>query len=605
MCSQIYGHATIPACLANKRPAASSAGTIPSDYSIPQMAKFKIPVEKLKERGVNTGELIQLLELIHAPPGCMGLRSVIPLLLHSANAFARLAPNIPAISDLVALLDRINQHLDLLEGHVEPQGMNVMFGHKIEDYPVYSLFSQGKTIGELVGFAPRFHLVTGILLATIWLSKEPWHPIPRGYASFVANLRKARSHRQYVALSKVNSNVISLPELINSLGSAPHKNSLSNKIRELAIKLQDVLVELEYRNISSNPLGMTSQPWISELQDNEVPVLSQSDILVPVHTEPTQSPRLNSSPSDAVQPVGEQNSGARKKPSARPVRNLFQKEISNPNANTVALAPAMLQAVPQADTPADQPVKPAAIQSLEVLYTNYRTAMDNQRLPWVWDCINKFEIAAIRNILIVNSMLKNATIAEKQGSFLVWLLLATGQTIEQILKFALCDSQDTYGALLTGPIYRRYIHPLPHAFHPNGEQELLLSSHATFVDLQLLPPYPILINELDLNNSKVEILNRHHDIGSFLELDAKAADITVRQFLAKHRTRDMRLLPGRIRNVLGAEIMRASKDPVITHLLSALPTDMPPSGVYYTAYTKEVMERVYREAATRIFGNKD
>jgi hypothetical protein len=569
------------------------------------MANFKIPVEKLKERGIDTDELIQLLELIHAPSVCTGLRSVIPLLSLSANAIARLAPNIPDISNLLSLLDRMNQHLDILEGHVEPQGMNVMFGQNIGNYPIYSLFSQGKTIGELVGFAPRFHLVSGILLATIWLSKEPWHPIPRGYASFVANLRKARSHRQYIALSTVNSNVVSLPELINSLGSEPHKDSFSNKIRELSIKLQDILVELEYKNISSNPLGLTTLPDISKSEESEIPLLSQSDIFGLVLTEPTQSPDLNSRSSEAVKHVAEPNSGARKKPTKRPVRNLFQKEITNPNANTAALAPTIFHVVPQADTPADQPVKLASIQSLEVRYSNYRTSMDNQRLPWAWDCINKFEIAAIREVLISHSMHNDATIAEKQGAFLVWLLLATGQSIDQILKFSLSHNQGNCGTLLAGPIYRRYIHPPPHSFRPNDEQKLLLSSHTNFIDLQLLPPYPILIHELGLKNSKVEILNRHQNIGSFLQLDGKTADITVRHFLAKHRTRDMRLLPGRIRNVLGIEIMRTSKDPVITHLLSALPTDMPPSGVYYTAYTEEVMERVYKEAATRIFGNKD
>ena len=231
--------------------------------------------------------------------------------------------------------------------------------------------------------------------------------------------------------------------------------------------------------------------------------------------------------------------------------------------------------------------------------------MDNQRLPWSWDCLNKFEIAELRAILFSQSTLKNVSIADKQGAFLVWLMLATGQSMEQILGFALSDNQDSYGALLPGPIYRRYIHPPPHAFRPNDAQKLLLSSHANFVDLQLLPPYPTFIYELGLNSSKVEILHRHQDIGSFLHLDEKTADELVRQFLGQYRTRDMRLLPGRIRNVLAKEIMHVSKDPVVTHLLSALPTDMPPSGIYYSAYTEEFVERIYKEAAMRIFGTLD
>jgi hypothetical protein len=32
---------------------------------------------------------------------------------------------------------------------------------------------------------------------------------------------------------------------------------------------------------------------------------------------------------------------------------------------------------------------------------------------------------------------------------------------------------------------------------------------------------------------------------------------------------------------------------------------MPPSGIYYSAYTEEFVERIYKEAAMRIFGTLD
>jgi hypothetical protein len=106
-----------------------------------------------------------------------------------------------------------------------------------------------------------------------------------------------------------------------------------------------------------------------------------------------------------------------------------------------------------------------------------------------------------------------------------------------------------------------------------------------------------------LNSSKIELTKHNQNIGRYLRLDEQAADKAVRQFLEPLRTRSIRLLPGKIRNVLGAEIMRASGDPVVTHLLSALPTDMPPSGIYYTSCSIEVLQRIYKQAVIKIFGD--
>ena len=303
------------------------------------MAHFKLPIEALRKAGINTDQLIQLLELIHANPKSIGLRYAIPILLHSSNAFARLVPNLPAMSDLVSLLDRLNQHLELFEPHLVSQDMNAMFGYKYAEFPVYSLFSQGKLPEERDDFAPRFYLATGLILATIWITKEPWHPIPLGFASFVDSLRKARSHSKWDDLSKVNLDVASLSELVKSLDSENRTNTLSYKIRDLAVNLQDVLAELGLQSVHTSPQGSTFLPQIPESQDKESPLPPQLDIIFPPRTVATLPPHPNSNPSDVSQVVGKRNSATRKKPSVRPIRNLFQKEPSGPNADTAALAP--------------------------------------------------------------------------------------------------------------------------------------------------------------------------------------------------------------------------------------------------------------------------
>ncbi len=339
------------------------------------------------------------------------------------------------------------------------------------------------------------------------------------------------------------------------------------------------------------------------LVSNDEPESSPITLLEnPPSAQPKYLPPHDRRTTVVTQPLKERYSRSGRKLSVGPAFDIFHQQHARPDSNTVALAPDAIHVIPQQDTAADQPAQPAAVQSLEIRYTNYRTAMDNQRLPWTWDCLNRFEIIALRNALKESADLEHSTNSERHGAFLVWLLLATGQTIEQILQLGLGSSPSNRGALLFGPIYRRNIHSPPYAFHPNKEQSTLLYGHAEFIDLPLSPPFPALVAELGLIDSSVKPINQQHNIGTCLKLNELEADKAVRQFLEAHRTRSMRLLPGRIRNVLGAEIMRVSNDPVATHHLTALPSDLPPSGVYYTSFSNDVLTTIYKEAFTRIFG---
>ena len=317
-------------------------------------------------------------------------------------------------------------------------------------------------------------------------------------------------------------------------------------------------------------------------------------------TEPIPSQEQNHSV--VIQPATNNYSRSGRKHSVRPSFNLFPKQKVNVDADAEGIEPDIAHVVPQQDTPADQPTQLPVIQSLEIRYTNYRTAMDNQRLPWAWDCLNKFEIVVLRQALKDSATLENASVSEKQGAFLVWLMLAIGQSIDQILQLCLTHSANIRGALIFGPVYRKYIQSPPHAFRPSEHEKILLGSHGQFIDLSLAPPFPALFGELGLIDSNVKPNLQYKNIGAYLKLDNAGADKVVRQFLEKHKSRDMRLLPGKIRNVLSAEIMRVAQDPVATHLLSSLPTDMPPAGVYYTSYSEDVLRQIYNQATAQIFG---
>lgn len=289
----------------------------------------------------------------------------------------------------------------------------------------------------------------------------------------------------------------------------------------------------------------------------------------------------------------------------RAKRTSFNYIYNQPTAaasDAEGLAPESVYVIPQADTHSDQPTPPSSVQSLDVRYTNYRTAMDNQHLPWNWDCLNHFEVTALNSALRESSEKVEAPPAEKQGAFIIWLLLATGQTIEEILNFDLGVKQSNRSAIVTGPIYIRNVISPPHSFIPKSGQQSNLQGHSPSISLALPAPLPTLVSELGLVASNITPIKSNSTIGACLNLDSERAGQAVRSFLDNHRTRSFRLLPGRIRKVLSKEIMRVTNDPVATHILSSLPTDMPPAGVYYTSYSKEQLENIYSEAVARVLG---
>jgi hypothetical protein len=287
---------------------------------------------------------------------------------------------------------------------------------------------------------------------------------------------------------------------------------------------------------------------------------------------------------------------------SRPKINLFHKSNKNDNLDGEGLAPATNQIEVFEDTPTEQPMPLPAVQSLDIKYTNYRTAMDNQRLPWAWDCLNKFEIATIVEILRANSELDHLSAEDKVGNFLTWVMLLTGQNIKQILRMNLFESHEQQSALRSGCIYRRNIQSPPYSFKPNDEQKAFLSTHLDYLDFLLPKPFPHLINDIGLGDPQTMSTANHKNISDYLGLSEESAELAVRGFLTKYRKRNIRLTIGRVQNVLSAEVMAVSGDPVITHMLTAIPTDMPPSGIYYTSFSEDSLRRVYQQAIKNIFG---
>ena len=274
---------------------------------------------------------------------------------------------------------------------------------------------------------------------------------------------------------------------------------------------------------------------------------------------------------------------------------------STSEENTEGNAPEIISAYHQESIASDEPAKVQAIEALEVRYTNYRTAMDNQRLPWTWDCLNPFEVRAL--IASLSQPCDPTDNNNIQCKFIVWLILLTGQPLAEILNFALMDqiglTQEP--GLIQGRRWQRRI-PLPsQAFVPKAHQAASLGSHTETVTFELPECVTNLAAILGLQNTYSGAHN-HMRLGGALRLDVKKAEQMTRGYLELLRGRELRLLLGRLRKVLSKEIMRITQSAVLTHLITALPTDAPPSGVYYSAFPVERLQAAYDGAVRRIIG---
>lgn len=285
---------------------------------------------------------------------------------------------------------------------------------------------------------------------------------------------------------------------------------------------------------------------------------------------------------------------------AKPSFHTYTPQRSTTEEIGDAEAPEMRSAVPQEGIGADEPEQTQSVAALNVRYTNYRTAMDNQRLPWTWDCCNPLEVR-----FLVRALTSALTVPDKddaRGRLLVWLTLLTGQPLAEILDFVVSNhaALTDCNGLIQGRYWRRQIPSPPQAYTPKLHHVDHLYAHKSTVDFELPEPVTQLTAALGLQQ-----ISRGHSqnivrLRNALSIDSKKAEQLMRTLLELLRGRDHRLLVGRVRKVLGKEVMCVCQSPVLTHLITASATDAPPSGVYYSAFPIERLQAIYNEAINRI-----
>jgi len=243
--------------------------------------------------------------------------------------------------------------------------------------------------------------------------------------------------------------------------------------------------------------------------------------------------------------------------------------------------------------------------NLEVKYTNYRTSLENQSLPYAWDQLNNFEIYTLISAIRKSDLSNDEEYIK--GAFLSWLLVATGQPLQDLLSF-IWLSENSNGLANNGA-WVRTVPELHKPFKPDTTQINFLSEHSLNILLYLPRPFPKImsdkISQVTKNN------NTSQSVSDVFDIEYSKGQEYVRKFLLGQRsTRQARLMPARIRRVLSNKVLQDTGDKVLTYILTGISPDFHHTGNYYTHFSRSFIQAKYKDTINNIFsiaslGSKD
>jgi hypothetical protein len=242
-------------------------------------------------------------------------------------------------------------------------------------------------------------------------------------------------------------------------------------------------------------------------------------------------------------------------------------------------------------TPAEATPASAERERLQLRYSGYNTALDNQHIPFTWDSLSCIEIACLAHHLRTD--LASQDDQRLEQAWWAGLILATGQTFDLIEAMA-CplpdEIEDWFG---DEGVWRRSLRLPRGAFKPRNDQKAYLIESDQEFDLPL--PH-------SLGSLAARMLAKHRALASGGHVRVEGL---VRDYCNHLRElTGMRFLPGRLASALKPKVMGLTGDPVVVHLLAGRPTDLPPSDVFYTTYDPDHLVCVYRQATSDLLAEQ-
>lgn len=234
------------------------------------------------------------------------------------------------------------------------------------------------------------------------------------------------------------------------------------------------------------------------------------------------------------------------------------------------------------ETPAN-----VAKEHLQLRYSGYNTALDNQYLPFTWDSLSSAEISCLSHHLMSDLAAQDNQRLEQ--AWWTGVILATGQTFDLIEAMTCTQLGEIEDRISCEGVWRRTLRLPPEAFNPRDDQ----TKHLIETDQSIELPLPQPLQKL------AEAMLSKHRISSSAE--PGRVEQLVREYCQHLRdSTKMRFLPGRLAAALKPKVMALTGDPVVVHLLASRPTDLPPSGVFYTTYQPDQLVRIYLSATATL-----
>ena len=370
-------------------------------------------LNNFESKGINSLLLGRLLLQLHCPRDRTGLRHALPNCLSSIRSISVLIAPLRELSDLLDLLEQATNNLDLFHNSPVVRDANSMAG-RYQVHPVYSLYTQGATATEPVQFSTTFQVLTGLLLAEIWLSEHPWNLIPTGYENFILKLRIVRKDCKWGDLPPFNSESETLEQFLGRSG-----NKFIDKGREMFARIQS----LTATSPTPTPLSLlelvppvTPIPASPTTGTVVVDTDHRSQILLGDHDEWKVGKRVYRRPVVTGRPIV-------------PDANIYEIQKTPVSKSGVDTAELTIEAsVFEAPaTPIDQELPELNVQKALVLEASFSSEMDNQFLPFTWENLNKYEADTLVDAIKATLIDASASTDMKIGALLTGLSLCVGR----------------------------------------------------------------------------------------------------------------------------------------------------------------------------------
>ena len=526
---------------------------------------------RLADAGIDVPSFQRLLKYFDVPVSFLGLSDAIPNMHAAGESLHKLIPESKSVADFHQFLYSLDQQKSLFEKSSDKIDRNCMRGH-YDDYPVFSVFTQNKSAREPAPASTKFLLISGLLLVSIWLGDEPWNPVPRGFKTFLGDLRLLRKEKRFDELSFIPERCTSLQDLIETITTSSAGSVVAKKTRKLALEVQQRL--------------SVADSYTDKSYDEAAKTKSESN---------RQARDFGNADEWKVRGKRIRRGVATERPNVVTPRKvvLLKPSTSQPGVDTAeSELSASLAEAPVARNADELPeINSQAFHGLEA---RYATEFDNQFLPYSWEVLNEHEVFTLVSTVV--SALQSDDDEKRLGALIAGLSIITSRSPAELAVFLIIDGEQQ--EILPMPAFLMdrscWYSPFPSfdRFNPTVVQSAWLKKTGEGCFLPL--PVELLI-------VLIELVKEGKTLGSALNRTADDLEKLARDFCRSVRQdARSRTNVSWLRGIMFQRMYAFSRDEVGTIATLGSTEHAQSIGLYYASFEQGEWQEKYSQAISSI-----